>query len=111
MRDVFDSATVHFLALHLFSPNIGAIFLRSIRPVSYWIIAAYFAEHRGFCFRFAKLHKLFFSPLKEAANSLPPKICQLPSTAQKLEQNSEPKTQYGKAPIKHTLKILLLLVA
>lgn len=62
MRDVFDSATVHFLALHLFSPNIGAIFLRSIRPVSYWIIAAYFAEHRGFCFRFAKLHKLFFSP-------------------------------------------------
>lgn len=91
---------MHFLVFHIF---------KSIYPVSYQIIAAYFAEHRGFCFRLVKLHKLFFFPLKEVANSLLHEICRLPSTVQKLEQNSEPKVQHGKAPSKQTFKILLLL--
>lgn len=61
MRD-FLTATMHLHVLHLFSPNIGSAYLRSIYPVSYQI-AAYFAECRGFRFHFAKLHKLFLPPV------------------------------------------------
>lgn len=98
MRDFFILQLCIFLQLHLFSPKKGSRFSQSVYPVSYQIIAAYFAEHRGFHFHFVKLHKLFFFlPLEEAANSLPHKTCQLLSATQKLEQNSEPKT-LGKTP-------------
>lgn len=100
---------MHILVLHLFSPKIGSRFLQSIYPVSYQIIAAYFAEHRGFHFHFAKLHKLFFFPWRKLQTACLIKSASFPLQHRSLSRILNPK-YWGKAPIKHTFKTLLLLV-